>query len=282
MEHEDTPIHERKGALLKIAPHRTDYGLVHTFGATFGDPKSLPDEFSIYDGRPIPNQNREDTRFTPPKRPLPMGCTGESGSFDAGLQDGVLYEPHDLYDNTPPGRDGEGRDIREMLKVLINRGPRMADGTFGPKRTAYFNCYGKGKIDDFDAARFALWINQNEKRGVIVGTWFYRQFGPDTPDNGVVKTPSFNTNDASLHCYLFTGWKTINGEECLEALTWQGPKIGFKGKQYFSRPIYNALMAQPWTGAFTITKIHGIEPVPIGVQAIIDHLLYYVRNLFGF
>lgn len=273
-------IHEIQGALKKIAPHRTDYGLVHTFGAAL-DKESLPAEFSIYDGRPVPNQNMPDDRFTPPGRPLPMGCTGESGAFESGLQDGALYEPHDLYDNTPPGRDGEGRDIRDMLKVLIKRGPRKADGTFGPKRKAYFNCYGSGKIDDFDAARFGLWINQNEKRGVIVGTWFYRQFGSATPTNGVVKAPSFNTNEGSLHCWLITGWKKINGVDHFEALTWQGSSIGWKGKQYFSRPIYNALMAQPFTGAFTITKLSGIEPVPVGVQAIIDHLVYYLRNLFG-
>lgn len=272
--------------LNKIGPRRKDYSLLHTFGDIAPDPKGLPANFSIYDGRPIPNQNDFDTRFSPVVRPLPSGCVGESTTFIAGLEDNALYPPDDFYFAIPPGTDGVGRDIRDGLATAKNRGFKLPDGTLGAKKGDYYNCYGAGAIDDFEAVRIALWINQVEKRAVTVGTWFYPEFvfpaaGSGSGSNhpgptlGIVPTPSFVMSQASLHNWIITGWKTIDGILYLEALTWQGQKI-----EYFSREIYNALMAQPWTGAFTLAKTPTTGPVPIGMTAIIDHLVYFIRNLF--
>lgn len=262
-----------RNGLSKIAAHRKDYSLIHTFGATQFDVKGLPENFSIYDGRPIPNQNNFDDRFSPVLRPLPMGCTAETTTFIAGLEDGALYPPDDFYFATPPGTDGEGRDIRASLSTAKSRGFKLPDGTIGAKKGDYFNCYGAGKIDDFDAVRIALWINQTEKRGVSVGSYFYPQF---VGVEGIVSVPSFNTTEASLHDWLVTGWKTIEGKEYLEAITWQGQML-----QYYSREIYNALMQQPYTGAFTLAKTPPTGAVAVGYQAIIDHLVYFIRNLFS-
>lgn len=281
-----------KNGLGKIHPDHRDYSLLHTYGALAPDPSTLPD-YSIYGGQIIPNQNIPDTRFTPALEPLEFGCTGETGSFESGLQDGVLYSPLDLYINTPPGTEDTGRDMRAMLQVLIDRGPRRGDGTAGPKRTAYFNVYAAGNIDSFDAARIALWINQAEKRGVYVGSWFYPEFvfpiagsgGNNAHPNasGIVPMPaSFSTSIASLHAWLITGEVTINGVKYLEALTWQGEEGGFKGVEYFSREIFNALLAQPYTGAFTISKLAAPGPVPLGVQVYIDQLVAFIRSLWGF
>ncbi len=268
-----------KQGLQKVWADSRDHSLIKTFGATPIDVNGLPSNFSIYDGRLIPNQDASDDRFTPSLIPLPYGCTGETGSFDAGIQDSALYNPQDLYESTP-GNPGEGRDIRKVLKTLITRGPRRADGSFGPKRTNYFNVYPANKIDDFDAVRIALWINQEEKRGVWVGTWWYPQFAVPNPD-GTLPTPSFNIDDATLHCHLLTGWKTINGEPYLEDISWQGMNYGDKGKVYFSRTEYNALINQPYTGAFTITKVGGQSVVTVGMQAYVDQLVAFIRNLFG-
>lgn len=271
-----------QNGLTGIGPDSKDYSLLHTYGAVSPGPEGLPAGFSVYDGREIPNQNTVDLRFTPNLMPLPYGCTGESGSFDGGIQDGVLYSPEDLYLNTPPGTRDAGRDMRAMLKTQINRGLRKADGTFGPKRVAYFNCYGSSKIDDCDAARIALWINQYEKRGVYLGTWWYWVIAPD----GILEEPNYITSQATLHCYLATGWKTINGEVYIEAIPWVGSSFGDNGKVYIRRDIYNKLMKQPYTGAFTITKISsGQNPVSVGLQANYDHIVYalvqFVRNLFN-
>lgn len=255
--------------LNKVAPHPKDYSLLHSYGATSA---GLPDSYSIYDGRPIPNQEQNDTRFLFLIPPLPNGCTGEAGAFETGLQDGTLYNPQDLYMATPPGDAYSGRDIRAMLQTLINRGVKDANGNLSPKRMAYFNCYGAGAIDDYDAARIGLWINQDEKRGVYIGSYWY--WG-DTPPAAQLYVPNYST-DFPLHCYIATGW-TPDG---LEIIPWIGEDTGNKGVFYVSREIFNGLMAQPWTGAFTITKQPSTTPIPVGYQAVIDHLIYYVRQLF--
>lgn len=268
-----------QSGLLKIQADRRDYSLLHTFGAVAPNPATLPDTFSIYDGREIPNQNDIDTRFNPFLPPMPFGCTGEAGAFESGLQDNALYNPKELYDRTSPGGTG-GRQIRDMLKALTLQGPVDATGTRGPRRTAFFNCYGSGAISDFEAAMIALWINQGEKRGVYIGSWFYNEF-EFVGSDGVTSVPSFKTADGTLHCYLMTGWKPINGVRHAECLTWQGPKIGFRGVIYIPMAVYNALMRQPYTGAFTITKTLGTEPQPLGWQVWVDHLVYFIQNLFN-
>lgn len=268
-----------KDGLNRIKPDRRDFSLVHTFGATVADTQSLPSSFSIYDGRPIPNQDDVDTRFNPQLPALPFGCTGETGAFETGLQDGTLCNPQDLYLATPPYNQG-GRDIRDMLKVLINRGVVRADGTMSEKRLAYFNCYGTGGIDDFNAARIGIWINQAERRGVYLGTWWYPEFENAGAD-GILPLPSFNINEASLHNHLATGFYSTYKDDYIETISWQGMHYAKNGLAYVSRADYNALMAQPYTGAFTITKMPSNTPVPVGVQAEIDHLVYFIRNLFN-
>lgn len=266
-----------KSGLHPILPDRKDYSLIPTFGSLALQMDGLPTSFSIYDGRTIANQNLPDTRFLPAGRPLPMGCVAETLTLEAGIKNKTVYPPDDFYMAIPPGIDGEGRDIRKGLQASIDRGFKRQDGTFD-KELAYFNCYGSGRIDDFDAARFALWINQDEKRGVEIGSWWYSEFN-DAP-LGYLPLPSFNTRQASLHCWLGTGFESTYKDDYLEGISHQGMEYGDKGKHYVSREMYNAMMAQPYTGAFTITNTRGLSPVPVGVQAEIDHLLYYVRNLF--
>lgn len=272
--------------LLKIYPHTKDYSFLPTYGQIAPDPEGLPANFSIYTGQPIPDQNSLDTRFTPNLPPMPFGCTAESGTYNCNLEDSLFpYNPKDLYDNTSPGGPG-GRDIRQMLSTLCSRGPRAVDGSFGPKRTAYFNVYGSGRITDAAAARIALWINQQEKRPVIVGTWWYPEFATVDID-GALQTPSFNPSQASLHCYIVTGWRTnTKGQIELQVISWQGMTYGVNGVCWMNETLYNALLRQPFSGAFTITKNTSQTPVPIGVQAYIDHISYslvqFIRNLYNF
>lgn len=265
-----------KNGLNKIFPDHRDFSIVHTFGATVADTQSLPDNFSIYNGQIIPNQNLDDTRFTPTLPPQPYGCTGEAQSFGCGLEDQTLFNPKFTYDSTSPGGDG-GRDLRASLQSTIDKGLQDVTNTVGFNRAAYFNCYGSGTIDDYDAAKIGIWINQNERRFVTVGSYWYPEF--ENPQNGILPTPSFNTSQASLHNWIITGWKTINGVECLEGISWQGMNYGNNGLHYVSRELYNALMAQPYTAAYTLTKSTG-QGVPIGYTAIIDHLVYFIKNLF--
>lgn len=264
-----------------ILPDHRDFSLVPTFGLTPSSVQGLPDSFSIYDGREIPNQNIFDNRFTPPIFPMPFGCVGETGAFDSGIQDGKIYRPDVPYLGTVPFGTDTGRDIRTLLKAIIDNDLLVtAEGEKGPRRKAYFNCYGSGGISDFNAARMGLWINQAEKRGVWAGTFWYSEF--DSPDhNGSLPLPSFDIKRASRHCYLITGWRTLHGIVELELISWQGNEYGKAGLVYMSEEKYDALMAQPYTGAFTVTKVGSNAPIPVGTQAIIDHLIYWVRNLLG-
>lgn len=262
--------------LEKIKPDRRDYSILHTYGVTPFDAKGLPSHFSIYNNIPIPNQNDLDTRFSPPGIPLPFGCTAETATFDASIQDGELYDPFYTYVNTPPGTMNTGRDMRLTLSALKNGFLRNNASVKGVPRKAYFNVYGTSKIDDYDAAKIAIWINQGEKRGVWIGTWWYWSTAPE----GILQIPSFRISEATLHCWLITGWTTINGKEYLEGIPWIGKYFGDNGKVYVSREIYNALMGQPYTGAFTITKFAGNAPIPVGFAAIVDHLVYFLRSIF--
>lgn len=260
--------------LLPIRPHHKDYHFLPSFGATTFDTASLPENFSIYDPSfVIPNQDSTDTRFTPALQPLFQGCTAEAGTFACGLEDNLaLYSPAELYIATPPGTLNTGRDIRAMLDTL--KKPPY-------NRKAYFNVYAAGPIDDFDAARIALWINQDEKRAVILGSYWYPEF-ENIGTDGILPIPSFKTANATLHCWILTGWKTVGGVVYLEGISWQGEQYGNKGLHYVSRPLYNALINQIHSGAFTVTKIETEQPVTLGMQSYIDELVAFVRHLFGF
>lgn len=260
---------------LKVWPHRKDYSFLHTYA---GSTEGLPESFSIYDGRPIPDQRFYDRRFTPPLRPGPMACTGETQTFIAGLEDNALYDPIDLYDHTPPGTDGIGRDVRQSLKTSIEYGFKRADGARGFNRAAYFHVYGTGKIDDFDAVKIALWMHQNARRGVSVVTWWYTEMYPD--QNGNIQLPTFRTQEATLHNYLITGWRTRNGVEELECIPWLGMEVGKKGLVYIPRPIFNKLINQVYTGCFILINEDGTLPITLGWIALWDHLVSFIRQLY--
>lgn len=268
---------------IKVSPHTTDYSLVHSLVKSFGagavDTNGLPQSFSIYDGREIPNQNRFDTRFLPPVPPLPMGCVAETLTFQKSLKTGKTYRPDELYKAIPPGIDGLGRDVRDGMKTTIKRGYQLADGSYGDKDLAYFNCYGAGKIDDFDAARLGLYVNQAEKRGIIMVMWWQSEYQfPNGKFLPLVKQSIWN---GSLHCPLGTGFESTYKDDYIEIIPWNGMEYALDGRVYMAREEYNAAMAMPWTGAFTITDAQGMSIVPIGLQAIVDHTTYYVRHLFG-
>ena len=264
-----------------IYPHKKDYSFIPSFGATAFDTSGLPANFSVYGGQLIPDQDSPDTRFVPPIPPLPMGCTGEATTFIGNIEDTNLYNPQSTYLQTPPGTLNTGRDVRDALQSTIDIGYQDAHGVVGYKRLAYFNVYGTNTISDYDAAKIAIWLNQNEKRAVSVGSWFYPEWVEKTSQDGILCTPSFNTQNATLHNWIITGWKTINGVEYLEMIPWIGMQWGNNGIGYVSREIFNALMAQPYTAMFTLTKETSNAPIPVGWQAITDHFVYYFRNLLG-
>ncbi len=267
--------------LRPIQPHKTDYDFLSSFGATTPDPEGLPENFSVYDGREVPDQNQDDQRFPFSIPALPQGCTAESGTFDSGIQDNDLYNPQDLYLHTPDYNPYTGRDIRAMFSTLKEHGLLKADGTLTGNRSAYFNVYGSFRISDADAVRIAIWVNQYEKRSVYIGSWWEWGNNPQT----ILPEPTYLTKNGTLHCYLCTGWKTIDGTLYLEIIPWLGKNVGDSGKFYMDVSIYNKLMIMPYTAAFTVTKGDIANPVALGLQAHTDHVIYslvqFIRNLFN-
>lgn len=263
-----------QSGLRKIKPHTKDDHFLPSFGAPTYDVADLPKTFSLYDNRPIPNQNREDTRFTPSLSPMPYGCTGETTTFICGLQDKKLYNPQYTYSITPPYDNG-GRDIRDSLKTTIDTGLKDDKGVVGGKRTRYGHVYASGKIDDFDAQRIALYLNQ---RAISVGTFWYPEFM--NAEGGYLPVPSFDMKQGSLHNYAIVGWTTL-GEEYLEVIPWIGQQWAWNGRGYISRAIFNKLINQPYTGSFVLYDLaDGKAPTTLGFQAILDNITAFIRNLF--
>lgn len=79
--------------LNKLWPSHKDYSFLHTFG-DLPHPQGLPENFSIWDGRVIANQLYHDFRFNPPVRPLPLGCTAETMTQIAGLEQSTISHAH--------------------------------------------------------------------------------------------------------------------------------------------------------------------------------------------
>src|SRR3954454_23794266 len=97
--------------LCPIKPDHRDYDFHRTFG--LAAPPSFPQEYSTDLGQWMPNQNAMGT---------PYGCTGFAGADTCSGEDGVLYDPLDLYRRTPPFNNTEGRDMRKMLGITIKEG----------------------------------------------------------------------------------------------------------------------------------------------------------------
>ena len=232
----------------------------------------LPSNFSVDAGLWMPNQNAMG---------LPYGCTGMTQADLCSDEDGVIYDPADIYDNTPPGGRDDGRDIRDSLKVVCTEGRPikryLSDGVGNP-RPAYFTVRPSGKIDYFDAVRIAILINQQEKRSVSVGTPWYPEWG--VAPNGFLRAPSDYSwgHAGSGHNWKVCGWKTIDGVPYLLGKTWQGEEWGDGGWCYVSREIFNKTMKQFGTAAFTVADDSVVATVD---KSVVDQLVAFIRNLFN-
>lgn len=227
---------------------KKDYSYFRTHGWKFGGlPTTLPDlEYSYLDGRPIPDQNQADTRFSPALIALPLGCTGEAQTFLKGLQDNALYNPKFTYDKTcliENHGPEEGCDIRNSSKSLRVFGAQRVDETTNEQAVQHksgqtFSVDKAPGRDWFDSQRIAL---RNEKQGISVGTIWFSEW--ENPDPTGLLSPTFvydgNADEYSWHNYAFTGEKVINGEPTLEVVSWQGENYAVKGIAYMNRATFN-------------------------------------------
>ena len=254
--------------LKKVRKDHRDYSYIKTYGIV---PTTLPDEYMADADMWMPDQMAMG---------LPMGCTGFTQADLCTDEDGIIYDPRDLYEATPPG-GRDGRDIRNSLKTLVSRGvrPYLTTDAPGNKRTAYFNIQRSGAIDSFDAIRLAMYSTSSENRTVSLGVPWFSEFTHPLP-NGVLPIPLFDLSHATWHNCKVAGWKSIDGVPYLAIKSWQGTRYGVNGWVYMSRELCNVLLGFKGTGAFTVTKLsHGeVQTVDMNV---VSRIISYVRSLFG-
>ena len=256
--------------LKRIFPDHRDFDFHRSFGSPTTLP-SFPPEYSTDAGFWMPSQNAMGA---------PYGCTGFSGADACSDEDGVQYDPLDLYRRTPPGLNDQGRDIRVMLGVTINQGLKRWLLTEEPnyKRKAYFQVRGSGVIDQFDAIRLAMLSTRDEKRAVIAGIPWFQEFQAAGQD-GVLKMPhDLGVSRATWHCIKIAGWTTINGVSYLMVKSWQGSDYGAGGWAYMSRELCNTLFAINGSAAFTVSKVAPGQIVTVDLGAV-DLIISYVRHL---
>lgn len=263
---------------FKVKKDLRDYDFLKSraLGGVSVNADDLPSEFNVDAGLWMPNQNQMG---------LPYGCTGFTQADLCADEDGVLYDPGDIYRATPTPLGGDpngGRNIRESLAVVCKKDRPLkrylADGTGNP-RPAYFTVKPAGKIDYFDAVRIAIWINQHEKRSVSIGSPWYPEF--ERPVDGILPTPESYYWHGGIpgHNWKICGWKTIDGNTYLIGKPWQGEEYGDNGWCYVSREIFNDTMNRWGTGAFTVSDDSNVATVD---KSVVDRLVAFIYQLWAF
>ncbi len=255
-----------KSGLQPILKDARDFDYHKTYGSALQP--TLPDTYSVSQGW-FPNQEIADNSFTPPVPPLPYGCTEWTPCVVCGDEDQRRYNPEYLENLIHANASGGGQ-IRTALGAIVKNGLQADDGTISKNHQGYFNVNPQGNIDWFDAVRLALYSTYNEKRAVIIGSYFYASW----ETNGILPAPSGNK---SLHCWSVEGWTTVNSQPYLQCNFLIG--IDYNSC-LMSRPIFNQIMSEPYCAAFTIEKdIPGV--VQTVDMSIIDRLINYVRSLWN-
>lgn len=239
-----------------------DFFKTKKFGGTI---PQLPDNYSTDAGLWMPDQNEANALFTPIVPPLPEGCTDYAGSDALADEDKKLFNPMDLENVTHANANG-GTAIRTMLNAVVK---------LHPDHPTYFNVQPDiqkgGYLDWFDACRVAQILGKLEGRAVIVGSPWYPEFM--NPIMGIIQSViNWLLSRASWHCWNVKGWTTIHGIIYLVAKPWIGPDYGDKGYSYFSRELFNQLMATDGAVAYTLDKLMPGE-TPQHIDSTIDQWL---------
>lgn len=259
-----------KSGLKPIKKDHRDYDYHKTYGSS--STPTLPDNYTVSQGW-YPNQAQADNSFTPRVPPLPYGCTDWTPCVVCGDEDGARYNPG-FIENFTHANANVGGDIRVALSAIKNNGLQLPDGTIVKKHQAYFNVNPSGNIDWFDAVRLAMYSAYNEKRGVIIGSYFYPNWGLRS---GILPVPEAGW-DTLLHCWGVEGWSTVNDQPYLQCNFLIGIDYG---QALMSRPIFNQLMQWGYSGAFTIEK-NVLGVIQTVDMSIVERIVSYIRNLWHF
>lgn len=103
-----------------------------------------------------------------------------------------------------------------------------------------------GPYDTFDNIKAALWQHREEKRTIVVGAEWKKEW---TAAAGGIITPEYNPG-GNGHAFKFNGLRVINGTEYLLAKLSNGTDIGDGGTFLFPREVVNKEIGIDKFGAF--------------------------------
>lgn len=211
-------------------------------------------EFSVDHGFPVMDQNAMG---------LTYGCTGMAQGHLCTCQDGVVADPAEIYDNTPPYTRAQGRVIRLSLKRICKNGYRKyltSDAPANP-RLAFYSCRAQGVLDWFDAIYVAMLSTRDENRAVSIGIPWFPEFQMPgfglgkLGNDGVLPIPDdMSPSRGSWHNAAIAKIVIKNGEPMFGIQSWQGPGYGDQGWCYMNRALANKIFNINMTEAFTVTK----------------------------
>lgn len=240
-----------------------DYDFIqsHRLGTITASDAQFSDEFFADAGLTMPNQEAEDTEFTPPTPPMPEGCTDFAQADLATDLTKQIHNPLTLEALTHANADG-GCEMQVSLDAAVSIGWFKQ----------YFKITTSGVLDYFDSFRLAqlMGINVGENRSITWCTpWFPSWEKAAVTGQSVMPMPT----DAELasistmpwHNSKLDGWTTQNGVAVYRDKSWQGNTIGDKGFLYFPREVVNRVMVIQGTAGFTPTNNPILTPQTIAV-----------------
>lgn len=259
----------QQGVLKNKVDHR-DWSLHKSFKRVAGA-VPFPPVYNTDSGLTMPNQDLENDQFSPPVPPLIYGCTSYDVSeiaIDLGNPP-ALVSPL-LIENVTQSNAKRGYDLRQAMLVGVKL------GLF----TGIFNVEAIGQ-DMFDAVRDAMISGGTEHRSVAVASEWLPPFETIDTTGILPQAPNFGDPNLTWHAWKICGWTTIGDQVYLVGKSWQGPNYGAKGFCYFSRPLFNNLVAINGSAAFTATK--GVLP-PISTisTTLLQWIISYARQLLPF
>lgn len=251
-----------------------DFLKSHRLGAITASDTQFADQFFADAGLTMPNQEMEDTEFTPAVPPIPEGCTDEAQADIATDLTKTIHNPNDLEIITRANADG-GCEMQTSLDAAVSLGWFKQ----------YFKIVASGALDYFDSFRLAqlMGVNVGENRSITWCTpWFPSWEAAALAGKSVMPSPTI-AELASIatmpwHNSKLDGWTSVNGGWVYRDKSWQGNQVGDKGFLYFPRDVINLVMGITGTAAFTPTNNPILNPQTISVTPF-EWILSVAQNI---
>lgn len=142
------------------------------------------------------------------------------------------------------------------------------------KKESFIMIEPYGKVDLFDAIRFAMWDGRIKSQEVVTGAYWKADW--NKPDGVIPKTYS---SFGMPHAFRFDGWDKINGELYLHAILSNGHGIGKQGEFWMPRIVANRELVY---GSLIFNDVNPEElQRQLGIYYQILSAIQEILNVFG-